>query len=72
MGLQFRPNSDTFRGILGFLVKTKMKAYTKLTVVMCCQIVDRKSVAPSSAIFGGDRRRGTPVDKIRNFEEKKF
>ena len=30
---------------MGFLVKTKMNAYTKLTVVMCCQIVARKSVA---------------------------
>ena len=57
---------------MGILVKTKMKAYTKLTVVMCCQIVARKSVAPSSGDFGGDRRRGTPVDKIRNLEEKKF
>ena len=44
--LMFRPNSDTFRGILGFLAKTIMKAYTKLTVVMCCQIVARKSVVP--------------------------
>ena len=25
-----------------------MKAYTKLTVELCCQIVDRKSVGPSS------------------------
>ena len=24
----------------GFLIKTKMKAYTKLIVVMCCQIDD--------------------------------
>ena len=54
---------------MGFLSKNKIKAYTKLTVVMCCQIVDRKSVA---AIFGGDRRHGTSVDKIRNVEEKKF
>ena len=45
-----------------------MKAYTKLTVVMRCQIVARKSVAQSS----GDRRRGTPVDKIMKFEEKSF
>ena len=52
-----RPNSDTLRGIFGFLVKTKMKAYTKLTVVMCCQIVARKSVAPSSGDF---RRRPAP------------
>ena len=36
---------------LGFLVKTRMKAYTKLTDVMCCQIVARKSVAPSSGDF---------------------
>ena len=41
---------------LGFLVKIKMKAYKKLTVVMCCQIVARKSVAPSS----GDFCRGRP------------
>ena len=36
---------------MGFLVKTEMKAYTKLTVVMCCQIVARMSVAPSSSDF---------------------
>ena len=42
---------------LGFLVKIKMKAYEKLTVVMCCQIVARKSVAPSSGDF---RRRSAP------------
>ena len=34
---------------------------------MCCQIVAMKSVA----ISGAGRRRGTPVDKIRNFEEEK-
>ena len=50
---------------MGFLVKTKMKDYTKLTVVLYCQIVASKSVAPSS----GDWCSGTPVDKIRNFEE---
>ena len=44
----FMPNLDTFRGIFGLPGKiTKMKAYTKLTGVMCCQIFDRKSVAPS-------------------------
>ena len=42
-----------------------MKAYTKLTVVMRCQIVARK---PSRS----DRRRSTPVDKIRNFKKKSF
>ena len=46
--------SDAF---LGFLGKTKMKAYTKLTVVMCCQIVARKSVAQCSGNF---RRRTAP------------
>ena len=35
----------------GFLVQTKMKAYTKLTVVMCCPICDRRSLAPSSGDF---------------------
>ena len=57
---------------MGFLGETKMKADTKLTVVMCYQIVARKSVAPSSGDFRRHWRRGTPVDKIRNFEEKKF
>ena len=42
---------------LGFLVKIKIKAYKKLTVVMCCQIVARKSVAPSSGDF---RQRSAP------------
>ena len=42
---------------MGFLVKTKMKAYTKLNVVMCCQIVARMSVTPSSSDF---RRRPPP------------
>ena len=41
----FRPNSDMFRGIFGLPgEKNKIKAYTRLTIVMCCQIVDRKSV----------------------------
>ena len=47
----FRPNSDTLRDIFGLLDKTKIKAATKLTVVMGYQIVDRKSVAPSSGDF---------------------
>ena len=46
--IKFRLNSETFRG---FLVKIKMKAYEKLTVVMCWQIVARKSIAPSSGNF---------------------
>ena len=36
---------------MGFLGKIKIKAYTKLTVVMCFKIVARKSVAPSSGDF---------------------
>ena len=35
----------------------KMKDSTKLTVVMCCQIVAQKSVAPS---IGDFRRRPAP------------
>ena len=45
----FKPNSDMFRGIFGLTGQNKMKAYIKLTVVMRCQIVARKSVAPSSS-----------------------
>ena len=41
----------------GFPGRTIMKAYTKLIVVMCCHIVARKSVAPSSGDF---RRRSAP------------
>ena len=51
------PIQTCLEAFLGFLGKTKMKAYTKLTVVMCCQIVARKSVAPSSGDF---RRRPAP------------
>ena len=36
----------------GFPVDIKMKADTKLTVVMCCQIVDKRFAAPSSGRFG--------------------
>ena len=50
----FRPNLDA-----GSLLNTKIKADTKLTVVMKCQIFDRKSVAPSSDIFY--RQRELPV-----------
>ena len=45
------PNQTCSEAFLGFLGKIKMKAYTKLTVVICCQIVARKSVAPSSSNF---------------------
>ena len=63
----FRPHLDMSKGVCGLPSKKKMKAETKLTVVVCCQIFHRKSVTPSSGDFGGNRRRGRPVDKIRNF-----
>ena len=34
-----------------FLINTKMKVDTKLTVVIWCQVVDREFVAPSSGGF---------------------
>ena len=45
------PIQRRLEAFLGFLVRIKIKAYKKLTVVMCCQIVARKSVAPSSGDF---------------------
>ena len=57
----YRPNFDMSRGVLGFPVKTKMKAYTKLTVAICCQIFAKSTVAPSSGDF---RRRPTPPRQV--------
>ena len=51
------PLQTRLEAFVGFLGKTKMKAYTKLTVVMGCQIVARKSVVPSRGNF---RRRPAP------------
>ena len=65
-----RPNLHMFRGIFGLLGKTKVKAYTKLTVVMCCKIFDRKSLSPSSGNFRRHRHCSSPVEKIRNVEKK--
>ena len=56
--IMFRPISRCLEAFLGFLVETKRKAYTKVTVVMCCQIFDRRSVAPSRGNF---RRRPSPL-----------
>ena len=42
-------NTDTFRGIFGFLSKKQNESFNKTAVIMCCQIVHRKSVAPSSS-----------------------
>ena len=40
-----------YGGVFGLPITNKIKAYTKLTVVMCCQICNRSSVAPSSGNF---------------------
>ena len=62
-----RPTLNTFRGIFRISeIKTKMKTNTKLTFVMCCHIFDRKSVAPSSVLFGADRRHGSSLAQIRS------
>ena len=45
------PAQTRLEAFLGFLAKTRLKAYTKLIFVMCCQIIARKFVAPSSADF---------------------
>ena len=42
------PIQTRLEEFLGFPGKTKIKAYTYLTFVVWCQIVDRKAVAPSS------------------------
>ena len=68
-----RPYLNLFIDVsAGFKINTRMKAYTKLTVVMWCQIFYMKYLASSSGDFRRDRRRGRPVDKIRNFEKTKF
>ena len=41
----------------GILIKTKIKSQTKLTVVMYCQIDDKKYTAPSSGRFRRQWRR---------------
>ena len=48
----FRPNCNPLTGICGILHQNnKRKIYAKLTVVICCQIVDYKYTAPSSSRF---------------------
>ena len=53
------PISTRPEAFLGFLEQTTMKADTKLTVVMCCHIFDRRSVAQSS----GDFRQKPPAPR---------
>ena len=56
--VMFRPNLHLLiEGPEGFPVKTKIKADTKRTFVMCCQIFDKRSTAPFSGRF---RRRPAP------------
>ena len=64
----FRPHLDVFIEVCGLPDQYKMKADTKITVVMWCQIFNRKSVAPSSGDFCGNRCCGRPVDKISNLD----
>ena len=44
------PVQTRLEAFLGFLFKTKIKTYTKLTVVMCCQMVATKPVTPSGIL----------------------
>ena len=53
---------------LGLLGKTKVKAYTNLTIVMCCQ-KSGSLLRHLVAIFIRDRLRVSSVGKIRNFEK---
>ena len=63
----------TFWLCRNFLLKTQQNKVDKynneslLTVLMCCHIFDRRSVAPFSAISAGDRRRqgGHGVTKVQ-------
>ena len=53
------------------MAKQKIKADTKLTVVMCVKFLIRSLKQHLAAIFSGNGRRGSHVDKFRSFERKK-
>ena len=55
--LCLRPIQTNLEASEGLQVKTKMKADTKLAVVMCCHIVARRHTGPSNGRF---RRRPAP------------
>ena len=55
--LCLRPIQTNLEASEGLPVKTKMKADIKRTVVMCCQMVPKRSTAPSSGRF---RQRPAP------------
>ena len=65
--VMFKPNSDQFRGIWGPPSEKKMKADTKLTVVMCCQIIAKRHTAPSSGRFR--RRPASPLLSWRTLRQ---
>ena len=60
--LGLRPIQTNLEASEGLPVKTKMKAGTKLTVVMCCQIVAKRQQRHLAAVSGGGRRRRCSVD----------
>ena len=68
-GIFFSPIMTRLGIFFGFLVKTKMKAYTKLTAVMCCQIV---AVAPSSGDFRPQPAKRYVCGQDQEFWRKKF
>ena len=53
---------------LNFWVLAPTPIYEKLTFVMCCQTVAKKSIAPSSDDF----RPRQAYEQDQEFEEKKF
>ena len=61
-----RPNSDMFLGIFGLPGQKENVSLQKLTMVMCRQIVARKSVTPSSGDF---RRRPAPRYACGQYQE---
>ena len=71
--IKLRSNSDTFRGIFGLPGQNQNTSLQKkLTVVMCCQIVAGKSLAPSSGDFRQQPAPRYACGQDQDIEEKKF
>ena len=49
--IMVRPHLDMSKGVFGLPGKNKNKAHTKHTLVMCCEIYDRRFALPSSGYF---------------------
>ena len=49
--VMFTPNLDELKAAWGLPTQNKKKADTKVAVVMCCQIFDRRSTVSSSGHF---------------------